>query len=279
MPQLKEWIYRTLDRPGGRWLVCLRGSVNATRRNRQLCRVRYDGQWVHTYRDGVIVDRWVNGAGPRVYEAKTNDICCFDYAPRPGDTVVDVGAGIGSETLSLARQVGPAGRVLAVEAHPAVFVCLERTCRLNRLGNVATVACAASDRPGELRLTDLDRHISNTVLDAPGVGVAVPARMLDDLCAEHGIGTIDLLKMNIEGAETAALRGARRMLRRTRHVCISCHDFKAVATGIDAMRTKADVCALLRAHGFELRLRADDPRPWARDWVYGANRVLAAAPA
>jgi FkbM family methyltransferase len=273
MPHLKEWIYRTLDRPGGRWLVCLRGSLNASRRNRQLCRIRYDRQWIHTYREGVIVDVWVNGGSPRVYDAKTADVCCFDYTPRPGDTVVDVGAGIGTETLSFARQVGPAGRVLAIEAHPAVFGCLARMCRLNGLAHVVPVACAASDAPGELFMTDLDRHISNTVLDGNGAGVAVPARTLDDLCAEHGIATIDLLKMNIEGAETAALRGARRMLPRTRHVCISCHDFKAAATGIDAMRTKRAVCELLRGHGFELRLRENDPRPWARDWVYGASRA------
>jgi hypothetical protein len=93
----------------------------------------------------------------------------------------------------------------------------------------------------------------------------VPARRLDGIASELGIQQVDLLKMNIEGAEVDAMLGAGTLLDRTRHVCISCHDFLG-------MPTKAAVLALLAEHGFDVLTRDDAPEPWTRDYVYGTRR-------
>ena len=97
----------------------------------------------------------------------------------------------------------------------------------------------------------------------------MPALTLDEL--SNGIPSIALLKMNIEGAETAALRGASSTLRRTQHVAIACHDFLADETGDESYRTREDVTALLQDAGFNVSGRLDDARPWARDYVFGAR--------
>ena len=51
---------------------------------------------------------------------------CLRYQPKPGDTVVDVGAGMGDDTLVFSRMVGPSGRVFSFEAHPDTFRCLQK---------------------------------------------------------------------------------------------------------------------------------------------------------
>jgi hypothetical protein len=86
---------------------------------------------------------------------------------------------------------------------------------------------------------------------------------------------IDLLKVNIEGAEVAALRGLGPLLAKTRYLCIACHDFLADEGGPETLRTKAAVCELLIGHGFDVQTRDDAPDPWTRDCVYGTNTQAA----
>ena len=95
---------------------------------------------------------------------------------------------------------------------------------------------------------------------------------LDVLLRAHGVNQVDLLKMNIEGAEVDALLGAEAVLGATRHVVISCHDFIADSGGPERMRTYARVQEILENHGFALTLREEDPRPWVRYAVHGARQ-------
>jgi len=272
MVAIKQLVRTALDRPAGRWLLALRGTALASLRNRRLCRVAYGaGGWVHRYRDGVLVNGTLTMHTPDRLDTIARDICCWDYTPREGDTVIDVGAGIGTEVLTFSRQVGPSGHVVAVEAHPATFRCLQRMVELNRLENVTPVHCALSDEPGVVRISDLDAHLSNTVLDDDG-GIEVPALTLDALAEEHGLERIDYIKMNIEGAEALAVPGMEPVIAGILNLCISCHDFKADETGIEAMRTKAQIAMFLRAHGYTIRTRPDDPRRYVRDYVYATRR-------
>ena len=66
----------------------------------------------------------------------------------------------------------------------------------------------------------------------------------------HGLSQVDFLKMNIEGAERLALSGLGEMVRKTKNVCIACHDFLANEGGPNEMRTKADVIRFLKQNGF-----------------------------
>jgi hypothetical protein len=118
-----------------------------------------------------------------------------------------------------------------------------------------------------------DDTLENTVLDeqSDGSRVAVRARRLDDVVRELEIEEIDLLKMNIEGAERLALRGMTETLPKIRHLCISCHDFMADRGGPDEMRTRAFVMEFLEARGFVLTTR-DHAADWVRSYVYGTRR-------
>jgi hypothetical protein len=144
-------------------------------------------------------------------------------------------------------------------------------CRVNRLGNVIPLQVAISDADGTMEISDLGSHLHNTILRRDGNGIEVPARRIDTIAAELGIKRIDLLKMNIEGAERHALQGMGRVLADTRHVCISCHDFLADDGGSEELRTKAFVGDFLLEAGFQMTTRDDAPEPWTRDYVYAVN--------
>jgi hypothetical protein len=77
--------------------------------------------------------------------------------------------------------------------------------------------------------------------------------------------------MNIEGAEVDALNGFEQAVRRTRHVCIGCHDFLAEdGRGGDELRTRADVEAFLKASGFVVFSQPHE-LPWIADYLYGSS--------
>lgn len=275
MTDWRRAAFAALDRPGGRWALRWGAQTVLSAATRQRVTIRYDGQWVHRYPGGVIVDVQLNSHTPARIAAATRRYFLRRYTPQPGDTVVDVGAGTGEEALIFSRMVGPAGRVVAVEAHPRTFACLERTIAENRLDNVTAVAAAASDTEGTLRISDSASHISNTVLG--GGGLAVEGKPLDAILPALGVATVDFLKMNIEGAERLAIDGMHETVRRTRHVAIGCHDFTQDGAGQAAnehMRTLVPVRSFLEANGFDVVRPEDDPLPWVRDTLFGANPAL-----
>jgi FkbM family methyltransferase len=247
------------------WLGSVVRSIRLTAKTGRLHLVRRRGG-VLTYRypGGVYTVRGL--ASPRELDLQTHDVFLWRYVPRPGDVVVDCGAGLGSELLTLARLVRPSGRVIAIEAHPPSFAKLQLLTRLNELENVDLIHVALTDRAGTARISDLRNEQANSIVAADATGLDVPADRLDAVLARLGIGEVDLLKMNIEGAETLALRGLGSSLGGVRHLVVACHDF-AAGRGAEAMRTKADVRELLERAGFDVRAR-DDRRYWIADYLY-----------
>src|SRR5262249_37048955 len=148
------------------------------------------------------------------------------HEPKVGDIVVDVGAGRGEDVLQFAQKVGPAGKIVAIEAHPVTYGHLTRLCRLKRLNNVVTLNVAVMDTPGIFHIEDREKWDANTV-NRTGNGIPVRATTLDTICKEQGIDHVDFLKMNIEGSEALALVGMGKMLERVKTICVCCHDFRA----------------------------------------------------
>jgi FkbM family methyltransferase len=259
-----DGIVRRLDRPGRRGLLALPASAWVSWTYREPCLVYWrDGAWIHHYRKARIPHASLGRAAPPdVLTAEARDLFLHEYTPQPGDVVFDIGAGIGAEALLFSRLVGPGGRVVSIEAHPRTYDRLVRLCTLNRLDNVTPLQVAVSDTEGDVVFSDDAHHLQNRLLASDEAGIRVPARRIDAIAAELGVRQIDLLKMNIEGAEPRALAGIGALLASTRHVCISCHDFLGVPT-------KAAVLSLLTKHGFEVHTRNQAPEPWTRDYVYG----------
>jgi len=135
------------------------------------------------------------------------------FQPRTGWVVVDGGAHMGFYTIRAASMVGAEGRVIAVEPDPSNFAILERNVKANGLGNVIAINAALADKVGlgKLSRTKMSTTHYLTDLESPG-SLTVQTLTLDGLLRQMGLGKVDLVKLDVEGAELQALEGAKEIL-------------------------------------------------------------------
>lgn len=157
--------------------------------------------------------RWIagsstNGCWLGTYERHMQRL--FREHIRPGATVFDVGANAGFFTLLASKLAGDSGRVYAFEPLPRNLDFLERHIRLNDLANVNVEALAIATTSGEAHFR-IAQHASMGGLSEDG-DLRVVTASLDDLIAGGRATRPDFIKMDIEGAESDALRGAKALL-------------------------------------------------------------------
>jgi FkbM family methyltransferase len=179
---------------------------------------------------------WCN---PHFYKADEDVLRKF---LRPGDVFVDVGANIGALSLTGSRIVGETGRVFSVEAHPQTVTYLRGNIELNNAKNVTVIHAAAGDHKGTVNFSSGRSDDQNRVTET---GISVPLRTLDSLLP--GI-SVRLLKIDVEGFELFALRGAARILQCTDIVYFESWEAHFRKYGYST----PDLLALLWRHGFEI---------------------------
>ena len=128
---------------------------------------------------------------------------------RAGMTIYDIGAQAGFYTLFFSRLAGDRGKVFAFEpcAYEARF--LIDHVRLNQLDNVRVVQAAVWEKRELLPMSSDRGMCENRLGDYPGATLIVPTISLDS----SGLPVPDLIKIDVEGAEAAVLRGSQRTLR------------------------------------------------------------------
>jgi FkbM family methyltransferase len=271
--QIKQGVYWLLNRPGFRSILAVSATIIASVREGKFCKVSYEGEWVQRFPSCTLVEPRLTLRTPKEIEQYISTYFLYKYIPGPGDTVVDVGAGAGWETLFFSRRVGPTGRVISIEAHPGTFRCLSKMCQKNGLENVTLIQAAVGDQEREVQISDTE-HTANTIVSV-GSGIRVPGTTLDKIFRSHGLSRVDFLTMNIEGAERLAIGGMREMVQKTRNVCIGCHDFLADEGGPEEMRTKAEVIGFLKQNGFAIFINESE---FLDNYVYGVNEKLGTNP-
>jgi FkbM family methyltransferase len=176
----------------------------------------------------------------------------------PGDTVVDGGGHVGYLSRLFGKAVGPHGRVLAIEAHPENAEKLRRNVR----GLPVTVVEAALTREAcDIELFEGSGHSNHSIFggkSGTAVALKVRGRTLDELASANGISRIDLLKLDIEGAELEALNGAKNLFETNsvRFVLIELNPKVLAAGGFSI----ADIVDHLTQYGIVLRQIRDDYR-------------------
>jgi FkbM family methyltransferase len=162
---------------------------------------------------------------------------------RPGDTAWDVGANVGLFSFSAAARCGTAGSVLAIEADTFLVGLLRRSAALpeNRAFGVEVLPAAVSDGNDLARFNIAVRGRAANYLDSAGGssqsgGVLesqlVPTVSLDWLLERFHAPRF--VKIDVEGAELAVLRGATRLLSEARPV-ILCEIFGEARPQVDAL--------------------------------------------
>ena len=169
---------------------------------------------------------------------------------RPGWQVLDIGAHIGFYALLFSRLVGPKGIVFAFEPLPGNFDVLVENLALNQCGQVRAVNKAVMDHPRQIILyvpsADLlpgdpsARHSDGTI------PLQVEAIQIDEFLSNQGL-QVDLIKMDVEGAEENVLLGAREAIREYHPVLVvELHHF-------DGDLSKHAVPGILESWGYKVR--------------------------
>jgi FkbM family methyltransferase len=146
------------------------------------------------------------------------------FHPKPGETVVDVGAHIGLYTLRVAREVGPKGKVIAIEPDPRNFVLLKQNIATNNLHNVIAVNVALSDDAcrrlfyacTDPSLSSLKLQSQTKIREAKIVTTMTLSALLKNL----DIKRVDWIKVDVEGEELEVLRGGMLFLQNIKNVVI-----------------------------------------------------------
>jgi FkbM family methyltransferase len=185
----------------------------------------------------------------------------------PGAVVLDVGASVGSYSLLFGQWAGCGGRVYAFEPAPEIRAVLERHVTLNALdGIVVPVAAAASDANGRSTFVTPGPHgISRLAATGESSPLTVDTITIDEFCRRESVKP-DLIKIDVEGAELAVLRGARDTLRACRRnvaVFVELHPTLWPVIGVTREQIEAELDSL----GLHIEANGHGGNPWSLEGV------------
>lgn len=274
------WTFACEFYPQRRWLALRRGALWEFAKERKL--------------DVPLVVPWLGGTRVEVTLGNDMSLCLFvsgsfepnefaflDRITRPGMTFLDIGANEGLFSLFAARKVGPAGRVIAAEPSSRERERFERNLARNRIANVTVLPCAIGNAPGSARLQIANSgHAGHNTLgaftydDVSAVDFEeVPVETLDALAQRLSIGSVDVVKIDVEGSELKVLQGGAELLRRTRPVMlIEANEGALQGQGASS----AEVVALLHALDYDIHVfseRSGEVEPHVAGMPLSANIV------
>lgn len=170
----------------------------------------------------------------------------------PGVVAIDGGAHVGYFSRAIEEASGDC-RVLGIEAHPDNYAALSA----NVGKSVTPVLAALHSTCGNGTLIEGQGHSNSSLLhESAGQKIPVALRTIDDICREHGITTVDLIKLDIEGLEFDALEGATDVIARSPGIVI----IAELNPALLKLRNMAPDGVVQLAHkwGLEVRLIGED---------------------
>lgn len=143
------------------------------------------------------------------------EIECFRRVVKAGMNVIDIGANIGYYSVIAAGRVGPKGKVFSYEPEGDNFALLQKNIEVNRFTWARAIRAGLSDQTGKRKLFVAKDHTGiHSFADNRGVetGIEIEIDTLDRSLERFGSPKIDLIKIDIEGAEILALTGMKKTL-------------------------------------------------------------------
>jgi FkbM family methyltransferase len=219
--------------------------------------IRLDGVRFHV----PSADRFIALLLERVSRQRPFALKVLDDLLRPGMVVADVGANVGRYSLRAAQLVGPTGRVYALEPDAPNAAALRKTIADSGLRGIELLEAAAGDIDGMVELFLCEEHRGDHRTYPTGDArraVAVRSVRLDTLLGDAP--SVDLVKIDVQGAEYRVLQGMSSLLARHRRLTIH---FEFWPKGLSESGTEA-----------ELPLRFLTDRGFALHWIDERRRCL-----
>ena len=166
---------------------------------------------------------------------------------KPGDCFVDAGANIGFYSMLAAKRVGSTGRVIAIEMMPDTAAILRHHVHINGGDKIEVVEMALLDRAGGL----VTAHVTEGKFGQASISGALRASEASNTTAVHvkattldvvlkNVPAIRLMKMDLEGVEAAALKGAEQSLKKIQALIFEC------------LTEEVEIARFLAARGFSV---------------------------
>lgn len=135
-------------------------------------------------------------------------------------TVIDIGAHIGFFSIIFAKRVGARGKVIAFEPTSSTYELLNKTIKINKIKDIVKAEQkAVGDRKDTVKfyVTDIEAHNSNSLSNNQrdyGNEHSIDVEMIsiDEYVKENGIGQVDFVKIDAEGAEYSVLKGLKNTI-------------------------------------------------------------------
>ena len=182
--------------------------------------------------NGKATDEWVNVIGGRAL-VPTNDYvgrsmkyfgdldpkvsAIVDKCVAPGDVCLDIGANLGLVSLRMSERVGPSGLVHAFEPQPRMQSYIQRTINENKIKNIRLHRIALGEENGTLPLSIPKENAgAASFIEDHASGaekIQVPVHSLTDFMEELGVGSVSLIKIDVEGFEPLVIKGGLDFLR------------------------------------------------------------------
>jgi FkbM family methyltransferase len=167
-----------------------------------------------------IVVPWNDDGGRAIYETgwyEPATVTTVESLLKPGMVFMDIGANMGQYSLLASRIVGDAGAVHSFEPSPTMYPWLMQNVRLNKADNVQTNRLGLSDceKIVTLYLSNPKNQGATSMrpqYNFSGKTAEVKCLTLDAYLAHRGIGKVDVMKIDVEGAELEVFRGAEKLL-------------------------------------------------------------------
>lgn len=218
LKRTKWWVLRWLPLGVVDWLKAWRVWLTIHAFRPRMVEHRYGDSVLRVYLADPVAQAWYDhdwseADMPEIAALRTSRL-------REGALVFDIGAHQGVVALMLAREVGPTGKVVAIESNPHNHAVAMRNRDLNGMPWVELVQAAISDRLGDVVL---NREFNGQLDDGTGIGGQVRTQSLTiDGLAER-FGMPDVIFLDVEGAECMALAGASTVLARGTDFLIEVH--------------------------------------------------------
>ena len=221
---------------------------------------------VNTRDTGVGIQLLVNNK----YEVAQTDL--FLKVLKKGDTFVDVGANIGYYSVLASKNIGKDGEVYSFEPDKHNILLLQKNIALNNVANVKIESKAVSDKNGLIEFAE-DKYNKgeSSIRHNKDSTYQVESVALDSYF--NNTKTIDVLKMDIEGAEINAVQGAKNIIKLSKslHLFIELNPPSLLNYG----HKREELIALLRSLNFKLDAIIDDSRNEVLPYsTYNLQRVL-----
>jgi FkbM family methyltransferase len=188
-----------------------------------------------------------------------------------GETFLDIGANVGRYTLKAATQYSDI-KIVSIEAHPKNYEALCRNISCNGFSNIITINKAVSDRKGKITLyehiTENNRLLTDDFSIDAAAGqyakkkssIEVETDTIDNILREIKIDRPDVLKMDIEGAEVMALKGAKDTLNKLRKIIVEIH-----------LNNLQQVREILLANNFDIEVIDIPQMTWHYYYIVGTK--------